>query len=211
MASSKSKSVQIRCPHENARAAFYIFSTLRPDFKKVCLQALHLQDPCGQSAKMMQNVHFYKKAFPCGWPIKAGTNQPNRWMSETFGETLVRSGTNMFGMFSCVGAFGAARASSATIQHAKSEEVGCQPSEPLESLTGGVLAACGRGRILCVLCFCMHSVPSFLVFMFWSTGTRLPVMSIQGKLICVRLVMPCCMFSMQMFLSEIVTFHFDQK
>ena len=71
---------------------------------------------------------------------------------------------------------------------------------------------CGRGGILCAHWFSTHSVPSFLVFMLWSTGTRLAViMSVQDELICVRLVMPRCMFSMQLFLSEIVKFHFDQK
>ena len=58
----------------------------------------------------------------------------------------------------------------------------------------------------------MHSVQSFLVFMFWSTGVRVAViMSVQDELICVRLVMPRCMFSMQLFLSEIVKFRFDRK
>ena len=70
---------------------------------------------------------------------------------------------------------------------AKSEEVGCRPSEPLDSPIGCVLAVwpfwlavcwrisavCGRGGILCALCFSLHSVPSFPVFMFWITGTRL--------------------------------------
>ena len=37
------------------------------------------------------------------------------------------------------------------------------------------------------------------------------IMSVQDKLIHVRLVMPRCMFSMQLFLSEIVRFHFDRK
>ena len=41
--------------------------------------------------------------------------------------------------------------------------------------------------------------------------TRLVLMSVQDELICVSLVMPCCMFSMQLFLSEIVKFHFDRK
>ena len=40
---------------------------------------------------------------------------------------------------------------------------------------------------------------------------RLAVMSVQDELICVRLVMPRCMFSMQLFLSEIITFRFDRK
>ena len=107
-------------------------------------------------------------------------------------------------------AFGATWTSSAPIQHAKSEEDGCQLSEPLDSLIGGVLAnqrGVWEGGILCALCFSKHSVPSFPVFMFWSTGTRLVViMSVQDGLICVHLVMPCCMFSMQLFLSEIVSF-----
>ena len=109
-------------------------------------------------------------------------------------------------------AFGAARTLSAPIQHAKSEEVGCWPSEPLDSLIGGVLANQhgvweGWGE----LCFSVHSVPSFPVFIVWSTGTRLAVMSIQDKLICVRLVMPRCVFSMPLFFSEIVKFSFDSK
>ena len=37
------------------------------------------------------------------------------------------------------------------------------------------------------------------------------IMSVQNKFICVCLVMPHCMFSMQLFLSEIVKFHFDRK
>ena len=113
-------------------------------------------------------------------------------------------------------AFGAARTLSAPIQHAKSEEVGCRTSEPLDSLIGGVLAnqrGVWEGRnAVCALFFFTHSVLSFLVFMFWSTGTRLAViMSAQDKLICVRLVKPRGMFSMQLFLSEIVKFRFDRK
>ena len=62
-----------------------------------------------------------------------------------------------------------------------------------------------RGRNTVPHWFSMHSVPSFLVFMFWSSGMRLAVsMSVQDEFICVCLVMPRCMFSMQLFLSEIV-------
>ena len=57
--------------------------------------------------------------------------------------------------------------------------------------------------------FSTHSVKSFLVFMFWSTGMRLVVRSVQDELIYVRLVMPRCMFTMQLFLSKTVMFHFD--
>ena len=37
------------------------------------------------------------------------------------------------------------------------------------------------------------------------------IMSVQDRLICVHLVMPRCMFSMQLFLSEIVKFLFDRE
>ena len=37
------------------------------------------------------------------------------------------------------------------------------------------------------------------------------VMSVQDELIYVCLVMSRCIFSMQLFLSEMVTFHFDRK
>ena len=67
------------------------------------------------------------------------------------------------------------------------------------------------GGILCALCFSMHFIPSFPVFVFCSIGSRLGVMSAQDELICVCLVMPRCMFSMQLFLYEIVKFRFDRK
>ena len=38
--------------------------------------------------------------------VKEGTHWPNCWMSEAFGETWMRLGTNIFGVFSCVGSFG---------------------------------------------------------------------------------------------------------
>ena len=64
-----------------------------------------------------------------------------------------------------------------------------------------------------MLCFSVHSIHSFADFMFCSKviGMRQAAMSVQDKLIWVRLVMPRCMFSMQLFLSEIITFRFDQK
>ena len=71
--------------------------------------------------------------------IKAETHRPNRWMSEAFGEIRTRSGTNMFGVFSCVRS-GAARTLSALIEHAKSEMEGSRVSKPLDSLTGCVPA-----------------------------------------------------------------------
>ena len=37
------------------------------------------------------------------------------------------------------------------------------------------------------------------------------VVSVQDKFICVPLVMPHCMFGMQLFLSQIVKFRFDRK
>ena len=63
------KSMQIHCPHENARAAFSDFSTRKLGFKKVRFQALHLQDPCGQSAKTIQNIYVYtQKRFHVDGP-----------------------------------------------------------------------------------------------------------------------------------------------
>ena len=80
-------------------------------------------------------------------------------------------------------AFGAVQTLSAPIQHEKSEEVGCQPSEPLVSLIGGVLAnQCnvweGLNTVRALFFYALHAViPCF--FMFWSTGMRLAVMSVQ--------------------------------
>ena len=82
--------------------------------------------------------------------LKPGTHWPNRWTSEAFGETLTRSGTNLFGVFSCVGSFqGHMDVDVAPIQHAKSEEVGCRPSEPLDSLISQS-AWCVGGAEYCV-------------------------------------------------------------
>ena len=55
------ESMRIRCPHENGRAAFLDFSTLRPIFKKVHFQALRFQDPYGRSAKTMQYACVFAK------------------------------------------------------------------------------------------------------------------------------------------------------
>ena len=66
-----SESMQIRCPHENGRAVFLDFSTLRPVFKKVCFQALRFQDPCGRSAKTTQYMYvFTKEHFSCRRPLR---------------------------------------------------------------------------------------------------------------------------------------------
>ena len=55
-------------------------------------------------------------------------------------------------------AFGAARTLSAPIQHVKSEEEGCRPSEPLDTLTGGVLAnQCGVWEGYCVRIGFLHT------------------------------------------------------
>ena len=72
--------------------------------------------------------------------LKAGTHRPNHWTSEALGETRTRSATNIFVCSAVSEAFGAARTVSDPIQHAKSEEVGCQPSEPSDTLIGGLLA-----------------------------------------------------------------------
>ena len=157
--------------------------------------------------------------------LKAGTHRPNRWTSEAFGETRTRSVTNVFSVFSCVGSF---RSRADVVSSDGACEVwGGGLSDVwatgfsdrlcaswMAVLISGVLVnqrGVWEGRILCALCFSMHSVPSFPVFMFCSTGLRIVSMSIQDQLICVCLVMPHCMFSMQLFLSEIVKFCFKEK
>ena len=103
---------------------------------------------------------------------------------------------------------------SVPIQHTKSEEVGCQPSEPLDSLIGSVLANQrgvweGRTTVCTLFFYALCSVIScFHVLEYWHETNCYYV---QDELICVCLVMPCCMLSMQLFLSEIVKFSFDRK
>ena len=48
---------------------------------------------------------YYTHIFQNVGGLKAGTHWPKRCSSEAFGETRTRSGTNMFGVFSCVGSF----------------------------------------------------------------------------------------------------------
>ena len=48
--------MRIHVPHENRRAAFSDFSTLRPVLKKV-----HFQGPYGRSAKTMQYMCIFAK------------------------------------------------------------------------------------------------------------------------------------------------------
>ena len=70
-------------------------------------------------------------------------------------------------------AFGAARTLSAPIQHAKSEEVGCGSSEPLDSLIGGVLANQrgvweGQNTVCTLLFYALRCVIScFHVLEYW--------------------------------------------
>ena len=52
--------MQIHRPHENRRAAFSDFSTLRPVFKKV-----RFQDPCGRSAKTIQYMCVFAWTRKC--------------------------------------------------------------------------------------------------------------------------------------------------
>ena len=66
-------------------------------------------------------------------------------------------------------AFGAAQTLSDPIQHAKSEEVGCRPPEPLDSLIDGVLANQrgvweGRNTVCALVFYTLRSViPCFRV------------------------------------------------
>ena len=108
----------------------------------------------------------------------------------------------MFGVFSCVGSFQSC--SDVVFSNSACEIWGGGLSD-VWAIGYSDWQCASESWILCARWFSMHSVPSFLVFMFWSTGMRLAVvMSVQDKLICVCLVMPHCMFSMQLFLSEII-------
>ena len=183
---------------------------------------------CSYTSQQLQVPFRKKKLITASWGRAAGghdgkgRNTPAQpWRSEAFGETRMRSGTNMF----CV-----------QLRRKLSEPLGgCQLRFSIWSLRRRAVGSLSHwifwlvvcqlnghsdwrcanqhsvweGGILCVLCFSLHSIPSFLVFMFCATGTRLVVMSVQDKLIWVLLVMPRCMFSMQLCLSEIVKFRFD--
>ena len=103
-------------------------------------------------------------------PLKAGTHRPNRWTSEVFGGgweqiCLVCSAV--------LEAFGAVRTLSDPIKHAKSEEVGCRPSQPLDTLIGGVLVNQrgvweGRNTMCALVFYALHSVIScFHVLEYW--------------------------------------------
>ena len=57
------------------------------------------------SCSLQQHAVFGVTSCSVHTSLKAGTHRPKRWASETFGETQTRSGTNLFGVFSCVGSF----------------------------------------------------------------------------------------------------------
>ena len=64
------QSMWICCPHKNTRGAFLDFSTLRPDFKKVCLQALRLQDQV-DVPKRCKTCAFTHKSISMWMALKA--------------------------------------------------------------------------------------------------------------------------------------------
>ena len=141
--------------------------------------------------------------------VKAGTHRPNHWTSEAFGETRTRSGTIMFGVFSSVGSFW----SRADVVYS---DWTCEVwgGRPLGSLIGYVLAnQCGvwegRNTVRPLVFYALRSlIPRFHVLQYQhETNCYLRLRQMN----CVCLVMPRCMFSMQLFLSEIVKFRFDWK
>ena len=127
---------------------------------------------------------FCLQIQPVNLTCKPETHRANRWISEAFVETQARLGTNLFGLFSCVGSFWnrvdsicsdstcevwerwllAVWAIGFSDWLCASESVRC---------VGGAEFCVRRWTLWCALCFSMHSVPSFPVFMFWCTGTRL--------------------------------------
>ena len=117
-----------------------------------------------RKALIGQNSLMFKKQLIMLRALKSGTHWPNHWMSEVFGETRTTSETCSVSS-AALEAFGATRTLFAPIQHAKSEEVGCRPSEPLDSLIGGVLANQrgvweGRNTVWTLFFYALRSVIS---------------------------------------------------
>ena len=70
----------------------------------------------------------------------------------------------------------------------------------------------GQNTVCASVIYALRSIISCLWSFIWSTHMRLAViMSVQEELICVCLVMPRCMISIQLFLSEIVLFWLKVK
>ena len=118
-------------------------------------------------------TEFAKKKVFEQLTLKAGTHQPNRWTSEML-ERLRRGRQLICSVCSAASeAFGAAQTLSDPIQHAKSEEVGCWPSEPLDTQIGGVLAnqrgvSEGRNTVCALVFYALRSVIScFHVLEYW--------------------------------------------
>ena len=90
-------------------------------------------------------------------------------MDEVRNKSAHSRGTNLFSTLAASEAFGVVWILSAPIQNAKSEEVGCRPSEPLDSLIGGVLTYKrgvweGRNTVYTLFFCALHSViPCFHV------------------------------------------------
>ena len=50
-------------------------------------------------------LHWWNVNVPLFLCVKAGTHSPNCWTLEALGETRTTSGTNLFGVLSCIGSF----------------------------------------------------------------------------------------------------------
>ena len=122
--------------------------------------------------------------------LKPETYRANRWPSEVFGETRTSLGTNLFGLFSCIGSFWDCVDSVCSdlvwehwlfavwaIGYSDWLCASCMTIVIGSVLVnqcggrGGIL--CARWTLRCALCFSMHCVLSFPVLMFWITGMRL--------------------------------------
>ena len=92
------ESMRIRRPHENGRAAFSDFSTLRHVFKKVRFQVLRFQDLYGRSAKTMQYVCVFEKKNVVVWAGPKPDDKPTIGRIMSFVEIikLMRWGAAVF-------------------------------------------------------------------------------------------------------------------
>ena len=119
--------------------------------------------------------------------VKSETHRANRWPSEMFVETQTSSGTNLFGVFSCVGSFWNRVHSACSDSTCKVWEgwlsavwaIGLSDwlcASWMTILIGGVLAnqhGVWEGQNTVCALFFYAFCSSFPVFMFWITGTRL--------------------------------------
>ena len=159
--------------------------------------------------------------LPCSiCAFKAGTHRPNCWTSEALGEAHTKSGTNLFGVLEAwkllercrlrMSIRSLRRRAVRRLSHWILWLVVCQLNGRSDWRCASESVQCVGGAEYCVrfvfLCTLFHHS------LFSCFAVLIPVvLYVQDEWICVCLVMTRYMFTMQLFLSEIVKFNFDRK